>query len=188
MKLAINVLFIGLFTALFCSNVYADEYAETRKMFDDAGISHMFDNAYGYAIFPTIGKAGFIAGGAYGKGRVYEQGRYIGDTTMAQVTLGFQLGGAGFSEVIFFQDRRALADFINGGFEFGAEAQAVAITAAAGAAANTAGNSAAASGGKNNANIGSGGYHKGMAIYTIMKGGLMYEVSVGGQKFSYSKR
>lgn len=187
MKGLSKALAIGLMLSLFCSSVYADEYADTRKMFDDAGIASMFTSAHAYALFPTIGKAGFIIGGAYGEGRVYQQGKHIGNTTMTQATVGFQLGAAGFSQVIFFEDSRALTEFTNGNFEFGAEAQAVAITAAAGAAANTAGSSAGASGGKNNAKIGSGGYNKGMAIYTITKGGLMYEVSIGGQKFSYTK-
>ena len=187
MKLILNTLIIGLLLSLFCSNVCADDYADTKKMFDDAGITKMFNSAYGYALFPTIGKAGFIIGGAYGKGRVFEQGKHIGNTAMTQATVGFRLGGAGFSQVIFFKDKRALTEFTNGNFEFGAEAQAVAITAAAGASANTAGNSATASGGKNNAITGEGGYRKGMSTYTITKGGLMYEASVGGQKFSYDK-
>lgn len=187
MKPILRILAIGLLMALLCATAYADEYADTRKMFEDAGIGDMFNSAYGYALFPTIGKAGFVIGGAYGKGRVYEQGKHIGNTSMTQATVGFQLGGAGFSEVIFFQDKRALSEFTNGNFEFGAEAQATAITAAAGASANTTGSSATASGGKNNATTAGGGYNKGMATFTITKGGLMYEVSVGGQKFSYTK-
>ena len=189
-----NTLMIGLFMFLFCSIVYAGEddnpdkaFDETRKMFVDAGVGNMFKSAYGYALFPTIGKAGFVVGGAYGKGRVYQKGTYLGDTSMVQATIGFQLGGAGFSQVVFFQDKRALDEFTNGNFEFGAEAQAVALTAAAGATVNSAGSSATASGGKNNANIANGGYNKGMATYTITKGGLMYEASVGGQKFSYKR-
>lgn len=188
MNTMLKALLVGLFVSLFCSSVYADEYADTKKMFVDAGISDMFSSAYGYALFPTIGKAGFLVGGAYGKGRVYEEGKHIGDTAMTQATVGFQLGAAGFSQVIFFQDKRALTEFCNGNFEFGAEAQATAITAAAGASANTAGSSATASGGKNNATTAGGGYNKGMATFTITKGGLMYEVSVGGQKFSFTKR
>jgi len=187
MKAILKTLILGLLISLFCSNAYADEYAETKKMFVDAGISNMFDSAYGYALFPTIGKAGFIVGGAYGEGRVYEQGKHIGDTTMTQATVGFQLGGAGFSQVIFFEDKRALTEFCNGNFEFGAEAEATAITASAGASANTAGSSATASGGKSNANTASGGYYKGMSTFTIVKGGLMYEATVGGQKFSFKK-
>ena len=187
MKAILKYLIIGLLITLFCSNAYAGEYEDTKKMFVDAGISNMFNSAYGYALFPTIGKAGFLVGGAYGKGRVYEQSKHIGNTAMTQATVGFQLGGAGFSQVVFFQDKRALTEFINGNFEFGAEAQATAITAAAGASANTAGSSATASGGKNNASTAGGSYNKGMATFTITKGGLMYEATVGGQKFSFTK-
>jgi lipid-binding SYLF domain-containing protein len=187
MKTMLKILIIGLSMTLFCISAYADDYADTRKMFEDAGIGDMFNSAYGYALFPTIGKAGFVVGGAYGKGRVYEQGKHIGDTAMTQATVGFQLGGAGFSQVVFFQDKRALDEFTNGNFEFGAEAQATAITAAAGASANTAGSSATASGGKNNATTAGGSYNNGMATFTITKGGLMYEASVGGQKFSFTK-
>jgi lipid-binding SYLF domain-containing protein len=155
-------------------------------MFEMAGISKMFQTAHGYALFPTIGKAGFVIGGAYGKGRVYQGGTHVGDTSMTQASIGFQIGGKGYSQVIFFQDKRALDEFSSGNFEFGATAQATALTAAATAEANTAGNSASASGGKNNANVASGGYHKGMATYVITKGGLMAEASVAGQKFSYT--
>ena len=187
MKAILKFLIIGLLITLFCSNAYAGEYEDTKKMFVDAGISNMFNSAYGYALFPTIGKAGFLVGGAYGKGRVYEQSKHIGNTAMTQATVGFQLGGTGFSQVVFFQDKRALTEFTNGNYEFGAEAQATAITAAAGASANTAGSSATASGGKNNASTAGGSYNKGMATFTITKGGLMYEATVGGQKFSFTK-
>ena len=187
MKQILKTLIIGLLMSLVCSSVYADEYADTKKMFVDAGVSNMFNSAYGYALFPTIGKAGFLVGGAYGKGRVYEQSKHIGNTTMTQATIGFQLGGVGFSQVVFFRDKRALTEFMNGNFEFGAEAQATVITAAAGASANTAGSYATASGGKNNASTAGGSYNKGMATFTIAKGGLMYEASVGGQKFSFTK-
>jgi len=187
MKLTIKALIVVLLISLFCSIAYADNYEETKKMFENAGISSLFSSAYGYALFPTIGKAGFVIGGAYGKGRVYEQGKYIGNTAMTQATIGFQLGGAGFSQVIFFQDKRALNEFTKGNFEFGAEAQATAITAAVGASANTAGSSATISGGKNNATTAGAGYYKGMSTFTITKGGLMYEATVGGQRFSFSK-
>ena len=165
---------------------WADEYSDTKKMFENAGASNMFGSAYGYALFPTIGKGGFVIGGAYGKGRVYKGGKHVGGTSMAQATIGFQAGGTGFSQVIFFQDKRALDEFTSGNFEFGAEAQATAITASAGAAANTAGSSATASAGKNNANTSGGRYNKGMATFTITKGGLMFEASIGGQKFNYT--
>jgi lipid-binding SYLF domain-containing protein len=106
---------------------------------------------------------------------------------MAQVTIGLQLGGQSYSQIVFFEDKRALDEFTSGNFEFGAEASAVAITAAAGAKANTAGNSAGMSGGENDAKT-VGRYVKGMATFTVVKGGLMYEASIGGQKFSYRAR
>jgi lipid-binding SYLF domain-containing protein len=179
-----SVLF-PLVLLLPAASALADEYSDTKRIFENAGASNLFKSAYGYALFPTIGKGGYVVGAAYGKGRVYRGGKYIGNTEMIQGTIGFQLGGSGFSQVIFFKDERALDEFTRGNFEFGAGAQAVALTAAAGASANTAGSSATASGGKNNANT-AGNYHNGMATFTITKGGLMYEASIGGQKFSYT--
>jgi lipid-binding SYLF domain-containing protein len=180
---------LALFTvALTMTPAWADDYTDTINVFKKAGASGAFFNkAYGYAVFPTIGKAGVGVGGAYGKGRVYQKGKYVGDTSMTQLTVGFQLGGEGFSQIVFFEDERAFKEFTKGNFEFGADASAVAITAAAGAKANTAGSSAGASAGKNDATT-VGAYHKGMAIFTVVKGGLMYEATVGGQKFSYKPR
>ncbi len=173
--------------ALSVSPVWADEYQDTINIFKKAVESgRFFNSAYGYAVFPTIGKGGVGVGGAYGKGRVYEKGRYIGDTSMTQVTVGFQLGGQAYSQIVFFEDQRALKEFTSGNFEFGAEASAVAITAAAGAKAGTAGTSAGVSGGQHDAKA-VGNYVKGMATFTVAKGGLMYEASIGGQKFSYKR-
>ena len=188
MKQILRATLLTLLISLPFAAVLADEYSDTRKMFDDAGISKMFKTAYGYALFPTIGKAGFVVGGAYGDGRVYQGGKHVGDTSMTQASIGFQIGATGYSQVIFFEDERALREFTSGNFEFGAEAQVTALTAAAGATASTTGSRAAASGGKNNADVASGGYDKGMATYTITKGGAMAEASVAGQKFSYTAK
>jgi lipid-binding SYLF domain-containing protein len=175
----------------FAASQAADEdakYAETIEVFKEAGESgSFFGNSYGYAVFPTIGKGGIGIGGAYGEGRVYEQGQYVGDTSMTQVTVGFQLGGQAYSQIIFFKDRRAFDEFTSGNFEFGAQASAVAITAGASAGATTTGSSAGASGGKHDATT-VGDYYKGMAVFTVAKGGLMYEASIGGQKFSYKPK
>lgn len=104
---------------------------------------------------------------------------------MTQVSVGFQLGGEAYTQIIFFQDKRALNEFTSGNFEFSANAQAVAITAGASATASTAGNSAGASGGKNDAITKGASYNKGMATFTIAKGGLMYEASLAGQKYKF---
>jgi lipid-binding SYLF domain-containing protein len=130
----------------------------------DPSMKVFFDKAYGYAIFPTVGKGGIGIGGAYGKGEVYERGKLVGTSSLTQVTIGFQLGGQAYSEIIFFKDKSTLNDFQKGNFEFGAQASAVAVTAGASADAD---------------------YNNGVAIFTQAKGGLMYEASVGGQKFSY---
>jgi hypothetical protein len=184
----LNLLAVLLALVGVCSTARADDYTDTIKIFKEAGASSgFFANSYGYAVFPTIGKAAVAVGGAYGKGRVYKHGAYVGDTSLTQLTIGWQLGGEGYSQIIFFQDRRAFDEFTTGKFEFGAQANAVAITAGASAAANTAGSSASASGGKHDA-VTAGAYNKGMATFTVAKGGLMVEVSIGGQKFSYTAR
>ncbi len=133
----------------------------------DLGMSGWFAEAYGYAVFPSVGKGGIGVGGAYGRGQVYRQGRQLGYATLKQVTVGFQLGGQAYSEIIFFKDMAALDEFIRGNYEFDAQASAVALTA--GASVDAA-------------------YNGGVAIFTMTKGGLMYEASVGGQKFSYVTR
>jgi lipid-binding SYLF domain-containing protein len=181
-----TLLFVLLFTSLV-STAWADKYSDTMKMFSDAGIADMFESAYGYAIFPTIGKGGVVVGAAYGEGRVYEQKKYVGDTKMGQASVGFQIGASGFSQVIFFEDKRAFEEFTGDSFEFGAEMSAVALTAAANVSGKTGGSSATASGGKNNATAKGPGYHKGMATYTITKGGAMVEASVSGQAFNFTK-
>jgi lipid-binding SYLF domain-containing protein len=106
---------------------------------------------------------------------------------MTQLTIGLQLGGQAYSQIIFFQDKRAFDEFTSGNFEFGAQATAVAITAGAQAQAGTTGTGAGASGTQEHAKT-AGGYHKGMAVFTVAKGGLMYEASIGGQKFSYTPK
>jgi lipid-binding SYLF domain-containing protein len=191
MKLHIRTCLVFLLLALPFTSAWADEYSDTIKIFKDAGESGtFFDKSYGYAVFPTIGKGGIGIGGAYGKGRVYAKGDYVGDTSMTQVTVGFQLGGQAYSQIIFFEDKRAFDEFTSGNFEFGAQASAVAITAAASAETTTTGTSAGASGGKHDATTTTAGteYHKGMAVFTVAKGGLMYEASIGGQKFSYTSK
>ena len=170
------------------SAAWADDYADTIEVFQNAvESSAFFDDCYGYVVFPTIGKAGIGVGGARGKGHVYAEGEHVGNASMTQLSIGLQLGGQAFSQIIFLQDKRAFDEFTSGNFEFSAQATAVAITAGASATASTTGSSAGASGGQHDATT-VGKYHKGMAVFTVAKGGLMYEASLGGQKFSYDDR
>jgi len=178
-----------IFTALLMLSMpaLADKYADTIEIYKEAGDSSgFFTNAYGYAVFPTVGKAGYIVGGAYGKGKVYKQGKQIGDTSLSQASFGWQIGGEAFSQIIFFENKAALDDFTTGNFEFSAQAQAAVITAGASGTASTTGSGAGASAGRHDAATSSAGYRKGMATFMVLTGGLMVEASVGGQKFSYT--
>jgi lipid-binding SYLF domain-containing protein len=130
----------------------------------DPGMEKIFADAVGNAVFPTVGKGGIGIGGARGKGWVYEGGRIAGKSTLTQVTIGLQLGGQAYSEIVFFQTRQALDNFKQGHLKLDAQASAVALTARASADL---------------------AYRNGVAIVTMAKGGLMYEASVGGQKFSF---
>lgn len=167
------------------SAAVADAYSDTVALFKNAGESAaFFGNCYGYAVFPTIGKGGLVVGGAHGKGRVYEHGKYLGDTSMTQLSVGLQAGGQAYSMIIFFEDQRAFEEFTKENFEFGADVSAVAITAAASGQLGTTGASAGASGGRKDATT-AGKYYKGLAVFTIAKGGAMVQAAVAGQKFTY---
>lgn len=152
----------------------------------DPTLNTFFEKAYGYAVFPRVGKGAVGIGGAYGTGVVYERSAEksaknadksaerketrwepVGTASLMQFTLGVQLGGQAYSEVIFFEDKATLDRFKKGNYEMSAQASAVA--ADKGAAANT-------------------DYSSGVAIFTLVKGGLMFEASVGGQKFTFEPK
>ena len=127
MKTLIASLFAAI--ALVAQPVLADDISTTIDNFRGAGAGEFIDDAYGYAVFPSIGKGGIGIGGAHGKGEVYRGGKLVGKTKMSQITYGLQLGGQVYSQMIFFRDERAFDDFTSGNFEFGAQATAVALTA-----------------------------------------------------------
>ena len=162
-----------------------EDYSSTFKAFKASPVvAPFFKSAYGYAAFPTIGKGGVGIGGAHGNGQVYRANEVTGTASMTQLTIGLQFGGQAYSQMIFFQDKRAYDNFTSGNFEFGAQASAVAITASAQAQAGTSAAGAGASTGRD-AGKQHAGYRNGMVVFTYAKGGLMYEASLGGQKFSF---
>ena len=166
---------------------FADNYDGTLDVFESSpDLQSYFDNAYGYAVFPTVGRGGMVIGVSYGNGQVYENGRVAGRVSLTKLSIGFQLGGQVFSEIIFLQDKRAFDEFISNRFEFDASASAVAIVLGAQAQAGTAGSSASAGVGPVSTNQVEYGYNKGMAVFLHTLGGLMYEASIGGQKFKYT--
>jgi len=178
---------LGIALLLLCASVaQAAGYKDTIEIFRQAGeSSDFFAKSYGYAVFPTVGTGAIGIGGAYGKGRVYIQGKPVGTVVLSQVSLGFALGGKAYSEIIFFQDKRAFDDFTSGKFEFGAEASAIAVTSAANAQVATNGVSTGVSEGQHDAST-QGAYQMGMATFVVAKGGLMASASVGGQHFKYT--
>lgn len=131
----------------------------------DPGIGKFFDNAAGYVVYPNIGKAGLGIGGAHGNGEVIAKGAgAIGKSEITQVTIGVQIGGQEYSEIIFFETDLDLERFKKGNLELAAQVSAVAITAGAADGAN---------------------YKDGVAVFTRTKSGMMGEASVGGQKLSF---
>jgi lipid-binding SYLF domain-containing protein len=127
-------------------------------------LAKFFEHARGYAVFPSVGKGAIGIGGAHGNGFVYERGKLIGKTSLTQVTIGLQLGGQAYSEIVFLEDKPAMESFKKGKIKLDGQASAVAVTARAGLDL---------------------AYRNGVAIVTMAKGGLMYEASVGGQHFSF---
>lgn len=187
-----RTLLISLLTAvaLIAQPAFADDVDTAIENFRGAGAGDFIDDAYGYAVFPSIGKGGIGIGGAHGKGEVFVGGKKVGKTKMSQITYGLQLGGQVYSQMIFFRDERAFDDFTSGNFEFGAQATAVALTAGAQASTSSGGGGNTSSGtdaDSSRVNADDKQYDKrsGMATFTIAKGGLMYEATLGGQKFKY---
>jgi lipid-binding SYLF domain-containing protein len=169
--------------------VQAGKFTDTINVFKKSeAVQPFFKSAYGYAVFPTIGKAGIGIGGSYGTGQVYKGGKVTGETSVLKGSIGFQLGAQAFSQMIFFEDKRAYDEFTSGNFEFDATASAVAITAGVQAKAGTEGASAGASAGPATGAQAKTSYHKGMIVFTHAKGGLMYEASIGGQKFTFKPK
>ncbi len=130
----------------------------------DPTLQTYFDQAAGYAVFPTVGKGAFIGGIGYGRGWFYEAGKPIGKASIHQLSAGAQIGGQAYSEIIFLRDRDNVEDFKYSKYEIGAQATAVAVTEGVGKATT---------------------YTHGVAIFILPKAGLMAEVSVSGQRFGF---
>ena len=172
-KVASIAVAVALVVGLVGVGVAADDRAKAMKEAQatiavfkkaDPGLSRFFNAAVGYAVFPSITKAAIGIGGAGGSGVLYEKGKATGKASLSQVTVGAQLGGQTYSEIIFFETDQALIDFKNGTLALAAQVSAVA--AKAGASDNAS-------------------YQNGVAVFTAGKGGLMFEASVGGQKFRF---
>jgi lipid-binding SYLF domain-containing protein len=139
----------------------------TQAIKNDSTLEKTIRSSAGYAIFPEVAKGAVGVGAAYGKGDVYQNGVVVGYCDMTQASIGFQLGGQAYSEILVFENPAAVERFKNGSFRFDAQATAVALQSGAGANAK---------------------FANGVAVFTMDEAGLMYEASIGGQKFSYQSK
>jgi len=148
------------------ANELQKESEQAVKAFQqaDSTMNKLITDAVGYAIFPSVGRGGFIVGGQRGKGLVYQQGKVVGKAKMTEINIGAQVGGETFSELILFETAEALRDFKSSNWEMSAKVNAVA--AAEGAAKDAK-------------------YQQGVAVFSLTKGGLMVQATVGGQKFKF---
>jgi lipid-binding SYLF domain-containing protein len=148
-------------------------------------VQPFFETAYGYAVFPNVIKAGLFVGLSYGTGKVFRGGVPTGTSELARMSLGFQFGGKGFRQIIFFEDERAYNEFTSQTFDFGFDVNATIITVGAQASAGTLGPTAGATAGPATGVQAHSSYFRGMAVFVHAKGGLMLEASLGGQKFTF---
>lgn len=173
--------------AQFSAAAESDVYSETINLYKESPQAQpFFANSYGYAVFPSIAMGGLVVGGAYGIGHVYQAGKVTGTATLVKASIGFQAGGQAYSQMIFFQDKRAYDEFTSGEFMFDVQASAVVLIGGAQARTGTTGTTASGSGEQ----VGSvvhaeTEYRKGMAIFVHIKGGAMFEAVVAGQKFTF---
>jgi lipid-binding SYLF domain-containing protein len=170
-KVILTTVFLFTSVVIFAQSAQKDDKiiedskeAKAEFLEDDPDMQELFSSSHAYIILPNVGKGGLGIGGASGNGVAYEDGEMIGFARMTQLTIGFQAGGQVYSEVVFFEDKKAFDRFRENKIEMSAQVSAV----------------AAASGASLNAK-----YVDGVAVFTRTKGGLMYEASVGGQQFKF---
>jgi lipid-binding SYLF domain-containing protein len=166
------VLSIGCSTEPEGDNAQAKLNDNTTKALDrlnaeDPGLQSFLSHSYGYVIFPTVGKGGLILGGSYGRGQVYDQGAFVGYADITQATIGAQIGGQSFTEMLAFENEASLQRFEAGKFAFDATASAVALKSGAAATAK---------------------YSDGVAAFIEPQAGLMLEAAIGGQSFKYQPK
>ena len=140
---------------------------ETIERFKDKDptIAPLFAKSAGYFIVPTVGEGAFIIGGGHGKGEAFEGGTYIGNVAVSEMSIGAQVGGQSYSELVFFEKTADVQRLKEGSFAFNAEVTAVA--AEKGAAKN-------------------GTFKDGTLAFILPKKGLMASAAIAGQKVDFT--
>jgi lipid-binding SYLF domain-containing protein len=167
---------VKLMTILTLAGTIAAAAAESERLDTDVQdamhrfqqsnprIQRLFNEAYGYAVFPAVDKGAIGIGGAEGRGQVFESGALVGKAKLTQASIGAQLGGQSYSEVIFFESAKALDEFKDGKTAISAALSAAVAADGAGAEAK---------------------YQHGVIVFTMERSGLMFEASIGGQHFTF---
>jgi lipid-binding SYLF domain-containing protein len=127
-------------------------------------IEKVLKESAGYAVVPQIGRAALVLGGAYGIGEVFVKDRVIGYAAIIEMTIGVQVGGTTFHEMVVFNDEGALKRFKAGKFAFAADAAVEIVKAGAQA---------------------SHGFGGSSQIYLFAEGGMLLDLAIGGQKFVF---
>lgn len=131
----------------------------------DPSLIDLLERSYGYAVFPTVGEVGvFAVGGEQGVGVVFEQGRVVGFARIRELTVGPQLGGQSFSQLLVFQNREAMDRMKSGNFDLTADAEGTVLGWGAGAQTQ---------------------FEDGIGVIVSSERGLMAGATVGGQSFSF---
>jgi lipid-binding SYLF domain-containing protein len=143
-------------------NKASSTLAEMRQK--DPSIAPVLNSAYAYAVFPEIGKAGFIAGGSSGSGILYEHGSPTGNVKLTQASLGAQAGAQTFAELVILHNQDEVNKLKNGSFDLGANVNAVVLKQGAAATTPTT---------------------RGTTVFVMPRGGAMVDISVAGQQIKF---
>ncbi len=154
----------------------AKEQAEVRKAGQDAlaavykaqpSAKKTVESAAGYAAFSNFGMKILVAGGGSGKGiAVNNKTKATTYMKMAEVQAGLGFGVKKFQLVWVFETESALNNFVNSGWEFGAQATA-----------------AAKAGDKGASYQGAVAVAPGVWLYQLTGDGLALELTAKGTKY-----
>ncbi len=166
----LGLLVLGLGRPGYAAQTDAQLISDSRQTMalfrqKDPSIEQFARRSAAYVVFPSIGKGGLGIGAAHGTGILFEGGAPIGKVSMDQVSVGAQVGGQEFSQIVFYETEKDVHALKMGKASLAGNVSAVALRD--GAAANAK-------------------WKNGIAVFTATKGGLMLEASVGGQNFSYA--
>ena len=177
---------IAILGSIAASGQSVKDLSKTIETFKSVPVVQpFFDNSYGYAVWARIARGGIGLGGATGRGQVYVDGEITGFSRLVDISIGFQLGGQVYRQIVFFEDASAYDGFTAGKFEFDAQASAVAVTASARASSGTQGSQASVGAASSAELVGAATYYEGMRVFTMTVGGLMYQATIAGQRYNF---